>query len=75
MLAPRHRQSYPNFPSYEKGSRFRRWHFADMAPPSAISAFGARTDIQPMGSDFRFLTLNGHHRRGYRTDRDFMAIP
>src|SRR5580698_6310132 len=21
------------------------------------------------------MTLNGHHRRGYRTDRDFMAIP
>src|SRR5580693_9404059 len=24
---------------------------------------------------FRLLTLNGHHRRGYRTDKDFMRYP
>jgi len=40
-----------------------------------MSAVGGRPEVVGGGSNPTRLTLNGHHRRGYRTDKDFMRYP
>ena len=39
------------------------------------SVIGGKADSMCSGRVFRLLTRNGHHRCGYRTDKDFMRYP
>jgi hypothetical protein len=62
-VVPRRRQSYPNFPSYEKGGRdFRFWHFSDMPTDAENVCLLGQNGSNRGAVRAARLTHNGHWR-------------